>query len=265
MPLEQSILDSQDYKDAVASAISAATSPLQTSLNNLESNNQNLVNEKKVITTQFKDFKAKYDGIDVEALQERLAQVDNDEVRQLLAKGEYDKVYERQTAALQADHDSQLAAQKKIGDDAAELASTLQSTLVLQVRDNGISQAFVAKDADKSQLRSVLAIAKDTVLVGNEYQQVVSVDNSGSTVFRHSTTGKVLQNAEGNFNYQDWLAHLAGEEGIPLFAKPNSHSSPHVMTKNNPKGFVKSKMSATEKQEFKREHGIANYDALPYS
>lgn len=265
MPLDQSVLESQDYKDAVASAITEATQNFRSDIDALKATNSNLKTEKQELAGQFSEFKTKFDGIDVEAMQKRLAEVDNDETRQLLAKGEYDKVFEKDKAKLSADHEAQISALNKEKAEAGELAQALERTLVSTVRDGGISQAFVGTEADKSQLRSVQAIAKDTVLVKGEWVPVVSVDKDGQSVFRHSTTGDILQNAEGNFGYQDWLKHLSEKEGLPLFAKPNSHSDPNARSESNPKGLVKSKMTDAEKQKFKKEHGIPAYNALPYS
>lgn len=262
--LAPEVLESQAFKDVLAEAVNAATSPLQQSITNLETTNASLKSEKQTVASQFNDFKSKFDGIDVEAMQERLKAVDNDETRALLAQGEFDKVYEKQLAQINADHEAQIKAADKESEDAKTLAQTLQNTLVSTVREGGISQAFVSKEADKSQLRSAQAIARDTVLVDGEALPVVAVGTDGKSVFRHSTTGKILQNAEGTFDYNDWLVHLAENEGLPLFAKPNSHSSKAV-SEGNPQGFVKSKMTEAEKQKFKNEHGIPAYNALPYS
>lgn len=262
--LTPEILASDEYKTAVASAVSEATSPLQTSLTNLESNNRNLLSEKKQLEGDFNGFKSKFEGIDIDAMRTRLSEVDNDETRALLAQGEFDKVYEKQIAQKDADHQAQLEAASKESADSKALAHTLQRTLVSTVRDGGISQAFVAKQADSSLLTPVHAMAQMSVELDGEMVSVVSVGTDGKSVFRDSKTGKILQNAEGNFNYGDWLVHLAENEGLRLFAKPNSHSSKSV-SESNPQGFVKSKMTTAEKKQFKTDHGIPAYNALPFS
>lgn len=263
--LEPEVLESQAFKDTVAEAVKAATSPLQQSISNLESTNAALKGEKQTVAQQLNEFKAKFEGIDVEAMQERLKAVDNDETRALLAQGEFDKVYEKQIAQKEADHQAQLEAASKESSGYKEKAEILEQTLVSTVREGGISQAFVAQEADKSQLRAAQAIARDIVMHKGEPVPVVSVGTDGKPTFRHSTTGEVLQNAAGDFGFGDWLAHLAENEGLPLFAKPKGHGNPSAISESNPKGFVKSKMTDAEKRDFKKEHGIPAYNALPFS
>ena len=96
-----------------------------------------------------------------------------------MAKGEYDKVYEKKNAATVAEHEAALKVVQGQANDNKTLADTLQATLVSTVREGGISSAFVASEADKSQLRSVHAIARDSVLVKGELLPVVEVDISG--------------------------------------------------------------------------------------
>lgn len=265
MPLDPTVLESPEFKEALNDAITQATSPLQQSIENLQSTNAALKSEKQAVAGQLNEFKSKFEGIDVEAMQERLKAVDNDETRALLAQGEFDAVYEKKFAQIDADHAAQLKAASKTAEDATIRAQVLEDTLVSTVRDGGISQAFVSTEADKTQLRAARAIAKDTVMHKGELVPVVSVGTDGVPTFRHSETGEVLQNADGNFGFNDWLKHLAEAEGLPLFAKPNGHGSTKAMNDGNPKGYVKSKMNQAEKQKFKSEHGIAAYDNLPYS
>ena len=266
--------DTPEFQSAVSKAVSealaAATAPFEESIAKLQATNADLKTEKQAVAGQLKDFQSKFDGIDIDAMQRRLAEVDNDETRSLLAKGEYDKVYEKESSKLRAEHQSELDtftakvdAAIKDGDDARELATALQNTLVITVRDGGISQAFVATEADKTQLRSAQAIAKDTVLVKGEYLPVVSVDKDGQSVFRHSTSGEILQNATGNFGYKDWLRHLAEVENLPLYSKPNSHGNPKAISDSNPKGLVRSKMTDEQIDAYQKEHGTEAYLQLP--
>lgn len=269
MALEQEVVDSQDFKDAIAAAtsaaVTAATEPLQNSITNLESTNVELKGEKTTLAGEFNEFKSKFEGIDVDAMRLRIEAAESDEVKQMLAAGEYEKLYERDNAKKDADHTTQLDAVNKRADDSDTLAHTLRSTVVSMARDGGIDQAFIRNDADSSQLRAVKAIAKDTVLVKGEEVPVVEVSVNGQSTFRHSTTGELLQNAKGDFDYTSWLVHLAEVENLKLFAKPNSHSNPNAISEGNPKGFVKTKMTDKEKVKFKKDNGIPAYNKLPYS
>ena len=274
MPLDQAVIESQEFKDTLAEAVNAATSPLQESISKLQSTNSELKTEKQQVAEKYNSFKEKYGGIDIEdykAQQVRLAEIDNDETRAMLAKGEFDKVFEKQVAQLNADNEAkleasnaQLEASSKTAEEYKAAADALKSTLVSTVREGGISQEFVTTGADKSQLRSVQAIARDTVLHKGERVPVVEVHTDGTSTFRNSITGEILQNQAGNFGFRDWLKHLAEVEEMPLYAKPNSHGAKNI-TDANPKGYVKSKMTPDEQQKFKTEHGIPAYNALPYS
>ena len=283
--LDPEVLESQEFKDAVASASEAAKkeasessasklAELQTSIANLESNNKKLLGEKKDLDKEFGDFKEQYKDIDIEEWKSRLEDMENDETKALMVEGKFEEALEKKLGKITSQHEAAMA-QKDLEykdlldaagtekDDAVVLADTLKTTLVLTVRDKGISNAFVTADANKDQLRGVQAIAKDTVLFEGKLEPVVAVDKDGQSVFRHSTKGTILQNADGNFDYPDWLNHLNDVEGINIFAKPTAHGDKNHRTDANPKGFTKRGMTAEQKAAFKKEFGVAEYNKLP--
>jgi len=283
--LDPEVLESQEFKDAVASASEEATkaasessasklAELQTSIANLESNNKKLLGEKKDLDKEFGEFKDQYKDIDIAEYQARLEEMENDEAKALMIEGKFDEAFEKKLGKITSQHDAAMA-QKDLEykdlldtantgrEDAETLAGTLRDTLVFTVRDKGISNAFVTADANKDQLRGVQAIAKDTVFFEGKREPVVSVDKDGQSVFRHSTKGTILQNADGNFDYPDWLNHLNDVEGINIFAKPTAHGDKNHRTEANPKGFTKRGMTDEQKSAFKKEFGFAEYNKLP--
>lgn len=259
MPLDQEVLESQDFKDAIAQATTEATSTLQTSISKLESNNSNLLSEKNEALSQFNTFKSQFDGIDVESIktmQSRLAEVDNDETRALLAEGKFDEVYAKKFETTQAEHKAQLDKRDKELNDSANLNQTLQDSLVRKVRGDGIKQSFIDTDADKSQLMGVQAISEQQVLIkdgkgGQEFVPVVFVDSNAESEFRDPSSGEILQNDKGTFGYQDFLKYLAEKYNIPLYAKPNGHGN-NNQSNGNSAGKSFKDMSEKERIELHR-------------
>ena len=191
-------------------AVKDEISKLEADKSAIANNSAKLLEEKKAIEDKLKQ----YDGIDLDAIKKQAEAADDEKVKALLKAGHFDQVLELTLEKERGKFGKQLSEAEKKAQEAAAAAQKLKSALVSTVRDGGIASAFAKEQAEAAMLKPVKVLASGTVMVDGEPKPIVEVATDGTSTFRHSETGEVLDVKD----YAGWLKHLAENEKLPLFA-----------------------------------------------
>ncbi len=181
-----------EFKSDMQSAIDEA-------VQGLKSKNNELLDEKKKISSTLKNF----EDIDPEKAKEALKFLEENEDARLIRDGKIDELLDRRTSQMRSDHEAKT---KEISDEL--LKATQQGTLYEGLYKAKIVEDAIRAEAHKAKVRP--EAIKDILLRG---KSVFSLSEDGKTVeSRDKNTGKLTKTADDKvLTTTNWLEGLKKE------------------------------------------------------
>lgn len=192
---------------------------------------------RKTLSQQLEEFKAKIGDLDPEKAREALKKLDEMESKKLLDEGEFEKLLEKRISQAKKDHENQVTAlNKKLEERESEL-QTVNGRLSELVIDQTASQALLKAGAREDALPFLLREARDVYKMKDG--QPVPVDKDGNTVYG-SDPSKPMP-------FNEWAGNVLKEH--PFLSKPSTGSGATNTTQGRGGEFT---ISAEEARDFSK-------------
>lgn len=196
----------------------------------LKKKNSELIEKEK----KFKEQIAKFDGVDLEKVQNLQKQMQENEEMRLLAEGKTEEVVSRRVEAMKRDFESNISARDAKLSEYEQMIKAKEERLAELVIDGQLREAYVSLDFDPTALDLILMQGRQTFIM-NEDGKAVPRDSHGNLIF--GKDGKTPITAK------EWLEGLA--EKKTFLRKPSKGAG---ATPNRSSGAVDtSKMSPAQK------------------
>lgn len=199
----------------------------------LKSKNSELLGNLK----DLKDFKTKFDGVDVDSILQFTEKAKQDEITKKLAEGKFDEVLAQKTDLMRSDYEQKLNEQ-------TSRAQTLESKVL-----NG----FIAVAAAQAGVQPE-AIDLVNMLASSQFK----LDANGDPVAVNAQ-GEVI-NGKTPLSVADWMASLRESKPL-LWGTPQGSNAQG--NKGGSQNVNRSSMSADEKANYIKEHGQQAFLNLP--
>lgn len=189
---------------------------------------------------ELKEFKQKFDGVDVDSILQLAQKAKDDELTRKLAEGKFDEVLAQKTDLMRQDFEQKLG-------DATSRAQTLESKVL-----NG----FIAVAAAQAGVQAE-AIDLVSMLAANQFKLDANCDPVAV-----NAQGEVINGKDGKtpLSITDWLGTLRESKPL-LWGSPQGSGSQG--NKGGGQNLKRGSMSADEKANFIKEHGQQAFLQLP--
>lgn len=189
---------------------------------------------------ELKEFKSKFDGVDVDSILSLAHKAKEDEITKKIAEGKFDEVLAQKTDLMRSDYEQKLNEQ-------TSRAQTLESKVL-----NG----FIAVAAAQAGVQPE-AIDLVNMLASSQFK----LDANGDPVAVNAQ-GEVINGKDGKtpLSVADWLASLRESKPL-LWGTPQGSGAQG--SKGGSQNVNRSSMSADEKAKYIKEHGQQAFLNLP--
>lgn len=189
---------------------------------------------------ELKEFKSKFDGVDVDSILSLAQKAKEDEITKKIAEGKFDEVLAQKTDLMRSDYEQKLSEQ-------TSRAQTLESKVL-----NG----FIAVAAAQAGVQPE-AIDLVNMLASSQFK----LDANGDPVAVNAQ-GEVINGKDGKtpLSVADWLATLRESKPL-LWGAPQGSGAQG--NKGGGQNLNRSSMTADQKASFIKEHGQQAFLNLP--